>query len=314
MSGDGVIQHHAVLREEAIELLQPSPGGLYVDGTVGGGGHASALMEAIDGNGRFIGIDKDDEAIERSKAKLAQWKTCSIIQGSFADMMTIVNENGATAGEVDGIMLDLGMSSYQLENSERGFSFMKDGPLDMRMDRSTGRPAHEIVNGAGKEELVEMLRSFGEERRAGRIAAAIIREREKEPILTTGRLAEIVEKALGGRRGGKHPATRTFQALRIEVNSELADLEKGLEDGIELLRGGGRMAVISFHSLEDRIVKRIFSAHAGKDVSLEAGGSEWRGQLPAVKLVNRKVITPTDAEIDENRRSRSAKLRVAEKC
>jgi 16S rRNA (cytosine1402-N4)-methyltransferase len=260
--------------------------------------------------GRLLGIDQDEQALARAGRRLAEWKEqCTFAHGNFADIADIAKENGFT--EVDGVLMDIGVSSDQLEEAERGFSFMKEGPLDMRMDKSCGETAADLVNNLPEFELRQILRSFGEEPRARRIAQVIVKEREKEPIITTLALAEMVEKAVGGRRGRIHPATRTFQALRIAVNKELDSLKNGLIGALSLLRNGGRIAVISFHSLEDRIVKRFFAAHVGKHVSLIAGGSEWVGELPLMELINRKPVMAENNESELNPRARSAKLRVA---
>jgi len=304
--------HRPVLLAEVLDLLNVRQGGTYIDATLGGGGHALAILEGIGSRGFLLGIDRDREAVRRARRRLAAWhEQARLVRGNFGNV-----GNAAKAqhlDRVDGVLLDLGVSSDQLGNAERGFSFVADGPLDMRMDTSMGETAFDIVNAFSEEKLCAVLRSLGEEPRARQIARAIVRERSRQPITTTGQLAALVERAARGRRGRRHPATRTFQALRIAVNNELEELQQGLEQGVSLLRDGGRMAVIGFHSLEDRIVKRFFAAHVGKWTSLQGGGREWTGERPCVALVNRKPVTPSREEQVANPRARSAKLRVAER-
>lgn len=306
--------HESVLRREVVDLLVVKQGGTYIDGTVGNGGHTKAIIEKAGAESFVMALDRDVKALERAGKILADYKDqVCLVHGNFSDMAEIVRNKGIKA--VDGVLLDLGVSSEQLDEGCRGFSFMQDGPLDMRMDQqSEGTTAADLVNELSESELSEVLFEFGEEKMARRVARAITREREKEPIRTTGRLADIVERASGGRRGRIHPATRTFQALRIRVNDELGSLMKGLAGGLSLLGQEGRMAVISFHSLEDRIVKRFFACHAGKWESLQGGGSKWVGEEPMMKICTKKPIEASIAEMERNPRARSAKLRVAEKC
>ena len=302
--------HKSVLVNEVLDLLDVVPGGVYIDGTLGSGGHSEVLLKALGSEGRLLGIDQDEQALERAERRLMKWQDqCTFAHGNFSDIAEIAQKNGFN--EVDGILMDIGVSSDQLEEAERGFSFMKEGPLDMRMDKSCGETAADLVNNLPEYELRKILRTFGEEPRARRIAQVIVAKRDEDPLVTTLALAELVEKAVGGRRGRIHPATRTFQALRIAVNQELDVLSRGLIGGLSLLRDGGRMAVISFHSLEDRIVKRFFASHVGKHVSLMAGGSEWVGEMPLMELINRKPVMASDIENETNPRARSAKLRVA---
>lgn len=309
---NGEFMHEPVLLNEVLELLEIKEGGTYIDGTVGSGGHALAMLERIGPSGLLLGIDCDEQALERARARLAGWeKQCFLVQANYADMVNVARSKNID--RVNGVLLDLGVSSEQLDAPERGFSFMKDGPLDMRMDGSAKRTAEELINNLPEEELFDILRNLGEEPMARRIARVVAREREKIPITTTKQLADLVARAVRGRRERVHPATRAFQALRMAVNSELDSLQKGLSEGLDMLIEGGRMAVVSFHSLEDRLVKRFFARHAGRWESLQAGGREWRGEKPAVSLVNRKPITPSDEEIHRNPRARSAKLRVAER-
>ena len=303
--------HEPVLLNEVVESLAVKPGGCYVDGTVGGGGHAERMFEVAGGDIQLIGIDRDADAIGRTRRRLGKYgAACRLVHGNFADIKELVAAQGMES--VDGVLLDVGVSSNQLDEEGRGFSFGKDGPLDMRMDRSRGQTAAGLLKEADEEELRSLFWEFGEERQARRIARAIVRARGEGDITTTAQLAGIVEQAVG-RRGSRHPATRVFQALRIAVNDELNALKEGLDGALALLREGGRMAVISFHSLEDRIVKQFFVRHEGRWNSLPAGGQAWEGETPVVKRITRKPIRPGVEETAANARARSAKLRVAEK-
>ena len=305
--------HVPVLLPETIAALSPRAGGRYIDGTLGGGGHAEAILEASAPDGILLGIDRDADAVVRCRERLSRFGSrFEAVHADFASMAGIAAERGF--GRADGILLDLGVSSFQLDEARRGFSFRADGPLDMRMDRSRGETAAEWIAARADDpaEIAEVLREYGEEPDAARIARAIAREQAKEPIAGTARLAAIVEKAVGGRRGAaRHPATRTFQALRIAVNDELGQVSRAVEAALGLLAEGGVLAVITFHSLEDRIVKRAFAAHEGRNVSLQQGGSEWRGELPAVERVLRHPASPSEAETASNPRARSARLRAA---
>lgn len=274
-------------------------GGRYVDGTFGRGGHSREIVRR---GGEVLGIDRDDEAI-------AAAGDIRVVKGGHGDLERIAHENGWS--EVDGILLDLGVSSPQLDEAGRGFSFLRDGPLDMRMDRSRGVTAADLVNNESAERLEEIFREWGEEPQARRIARAIVAERKEHSFTTTMELADYLERILG-RRGAHHPATRVFQALRMEVNDEMGELERALEGGFRLLRKGGRFAVITFESLTDRVVKRTFAAHVGRMVSLQQGGERWEGDLPRAKAISRKAIVAGAEETALNPRSRSAKLRVIE--
>lgn len=289
--------HIPVLLEETIAALAVRPGGRYVDGTFGRGGHAREIARR---GGEVLGIDRDDEAV----ASAGEMK---VVKGRHGDIKEIANGNGWF--EVDGVLLDLGVSSPQLDDAGRGFSFLREGPLDMRMDRSQGVSAADIVNGESAERLEEIFRELGEEPAARRIARGIAARRG---FRTTTDLAGFIER-LSPRRGARHPATRVFQALRMAVNDELGELERALAGGLGLLRPGGRFAVISFESLTDRIVKKFFSAHAGKMVSLQQGGERWEGTPPRVRMVTRRAVTAAESETTSNPRSRSARLRAAEK-
>ena len=306
--------HQPVLLDAVIELMAVKRGGSYIDGTVGAGGHSREILRRIGTEGRLLGIDRDAGALAEIRKRWAGKAPGNVVleYGNFADMVAIAQRNKMQA--VDGILLDIGFSSDQVDAAERGFSFMREGPLDMRMDRSQSLTAADMVNQTEEHTLAWMIRQYGEEPAAVRIARAIVRERCRAPIRTTTQLASIVETAKGGRRGGIHPATQTFQALRIAVNGELESLERGLESALPLLVVGGRLAVITFHSLEDRIVKNFFMRHAGRWESLQEGGQHWVGERPAVKRITRKPRTASPEEIERNPRARSAKLRVIERA
>jgi 16S rRNA (cytosine1402-N4)-methyltransferase len=285
---------------EVLESLQPRPGGRYIDGTLGGGGHAAALLDASVPEGRLLGLDADAEAVERVREQL----------GPRAERATLVQRNFREIAEVaraeqfvpcDGIVLDLGLSSDQLAGEARGFSFQQDAPLDMRFDRSRGRTAAELLNESSEGELADVFYYYGEERRSRRLARAVVEQRRIRPFGSMSDLLSVVERALGPRRARLHPATRVLQALRIAVNDELEALKAALAGAVEILAAGGRLAVISFHSLEDRIVKRFIQSR-----SVDA-------EQPSLRALTRKPLVPQPAEIQANPRSRSAKLRVAER-
>ena len=303
-------KHIPVLLLEAVDALAVKPGGRYVDGTLGRAGHKREILVR---GGCVLGIDRDDQAlreVEELKSRGDEkWSRLTLARGNHGDLKEIACEKGWT--EVDGILLDLGVSSPQLDEAGRGFSFLRDGPLDMRMDRSRGVTAADLVNNESAERLEEIFREWGEEPQARRIARAIVAERKEHSFTTTMELADYLERILG-RRGAHHPATRVFQALRMEVNDEMGELERALEGGFRLLRKGGRFAVITFESLTDRVVKRTFAAHVGRMVSLQQGGERWEGDLPRAKAISRKAIVAGAEETALNPRSRSAKLRVIE--
>ena len=304
-------EHVSVLLEETIAHLDVKPDGLYIDGTLGGGGHASAVLERLD-SGRLLGIDRDPDALDRTRAKLVGFGERFLTRrGGFADMRRCAAEEGIN--EVDGILLDLGVSSDQLNQPQRGFSFMQDGPLDMRMDLDQKISAEEWINDAPVEEMIQTFKKYGEEPQAVRIAKGIAAARDKARLERTSDLADLVSDLKGGRKGKRHPATQIFQAVRMAVNDEMGQLERGLDEGLALLKPGGRMAVITFHSLEDRMVKRFFRNHEGKMVSLQQGGERWEGLEPRMRRVVRKAVNPSEEELTRNARARSAKLRVAEK-
>ena len=304
--------HRGVLLHEVVRLIGPRAGGVYVDGTLGGGGHTRALLEAAGREARLLALDRDAAALERARQALGDLaRQCTFVQANFADIGEIARAQGFDA--VDGVVLDVGLSSDQLDDPERGFSFMKDGPLDMRMDRTQTATAADLVNTRPAADLAELLKRYGEEPRARAIAARVVARRQTQPFTRTAELAALVSDVYGGRRERIHPATRTFQALRIAVNGELAALAAGLESGLELLRPGGRMAVIAFHSLEDRLVKRCFAEHEGRWEGRPEGGETWVGSMPAVVRLTRKPVTPADEECERNPRARSAKLRAVER-
>lgn len=306
--------HKPVLVDETIASLRCRSGAVYVDGTLGGGGHASEILIRSAPDGRLIGIDVDRDALREAQRRLAPFgDRATLVKGNFADMGTILSERNIE--KVDGILLDLGVSSHQLETAERGFSFTLDAPLDMRMDQDSGLSAYDLVHTLSEEEIEKRIREFGEEKMAGRIARAIVRRRALSPIRTTADLAGVVTSVMPGARGPSriHPATRTFQALRITVNDEITRLNRTMEAGIERLKPGGRFCVISFHSLEDRIVKNAFrKAEKGCVCPPEIPICRC-GCRPTLKVITRRPILPGEDEIGVNPRARSAKLRTAER-
>ena len=295
-----------------MESLAVKAGGVYIDGTLGRAGHAREILARAGRGATLVGIDRDTQALSESAGRLDGFPDTRVVlvHGRHGDLAGIAREKGV--GEVDGVLLDLGVSSPQLDEAGRGFSFRADGPLDMRMDRTRGLTAADLVASRDEEGLTDIFRRLGEEPNARRIARAIVRERSRSPLTTTSQLADLVERTVG-RRGAHHPATRVFQALRMEVNDEMGELERALKGGLGLLKPGGRFAVITFESLTDRVVKRFFAAHAGRMVSLQQGGERWEGLLPRVRPVTRHAVTATDEELAFNPRSRSAKLRTVER-
>ena len=297
-----------------MERLDVRPGGAYVDATLGGGGHSAEILRRAGPSGRLLGIDRDEAALERAARRLAPLPGEKVfVHGNHGDLGRIADENGF--GEVDGVLIDTGVSSDQLDTAERGFSFRNDGPLDMRMDPTCGETAADLIARLDAADLADIFRKYGEEPRAGHVARAIVKARDLAPVTTTDQLADIVSRSLGGpgRSRGHHPATRVFQALRMAVNGELEALQQALEAAIARLRPGGRLAVITFESLSDRIVKQCFAAHAGREVSLQQGGSRWEGALPRLERLDRHAVAPSKAETAANPRARSAKLRAVKK-
>lgn len=303
--------HITVLLHEAVAALVTDPAGFYVDGTFGRGGHSALILEQLTVNGQLLAIDKDLAAIAAAQQKLGTDSRFSIAHSSFADLAGQVEQCGMV-GKVAGVLLDLGVSSPQLDEAERGFSFQADGPLDMRMDQSRGQSAADWVNTADEGEIVRVLREYGEEKFARRMARAMIAERIKTPFTRTRQLAEVIKEANPAWEKGKHPATRAFQAIRIQVNSELRDLEKVLEQALAVLAPGGRLVVISFHSLEDRMVKRFIRRQEQGD-ALPMGVPVRDEQLNRRLRSGGKAVKASAAEVAANTRSRSAVMRVAEK-
>ena len=302
--------HISVLLNECIEGLNINPNGIYVDGTAGGGGHSAEILKKLD-CGKLISIDRDPDAITTISERFKNEPNSIIVNGCFGDMKKLLNDRGIY--QVDGVLLDIGVSSHQLDTDERGFSFHKDAPLDMRMSQS-GTSAEDLVNDLSYKELRDIIYRYGEDKFAPSIAKGIVKAREEERITTTLQLAEIIKNSVPQkvRREG-HPARKTFQALRIEVNGELTQLENGLDEAFEMLSPKGRLAVISFHSLEDRIVKQKMASWCKGCTCPKDFPVCVCGNVPKAKLVNRKPIEATQEELDKNPRSRSAKLRICEK-
>lgn len=304
--------HTPVMLAEVLDGLAVREGGRYIDATLGDAGHASAVLERIGPEGRLLGIDQDPAALAVAEARLAERRSLFVMaKANFSEIGRVAAENGFR--DVDGVLFDLGVRSDQLDRAERGFSFQSDGPLDMRMDPDGAVTAADIVNRWPEADVADALWTLGGERASRRIAAAIARRRRERPFLRTLDLASVAGAAAGGRRGRIHPATRTFMALRMMVNRELESIESGLEAAIGCLRAGGRLVVLSYHSVEDRVVKTRVKAHVGRWISLEAGGETWQGEAPRMEWVHRKVLSPGPDEQAANARSRSAKLRVAER-
>ncbi len=309
-----VFKHTSVLLEETVDGLNIKPDGIYVDGTLGGGGHAYEVCTRLGNKGRFIGIDQDEAAIEAAGIRLRDFgERVTIVRSNYCDMKSQLQKLGID--KVDGIVLDLGVSSYQLDTAERGFSYRVDAPLDMRMDRRQEMTAKDIVNDYSEMDLFRIIRDYGEDKFAKNIAKHIVMEREKGPIETTGQLIEIIKRAIPMKfqKTAGHPAKRTFQAIRIELNRELEVLRDTLDDMIELLNKDGRICIITFHSLEDRIVKSIFKRNEDpctcpSHFPVCVCGNESKG-----KVVTRKPILPSEEELEANSRSKSAKLRIFER-
>lgn len=311
--GGQLFAHRSVMLEPCMEALAIKPDGIYVDGTAGGGGHSYEIARRLT-EGRLIAIDQDEAAIKAASSKLAPLgERATVVRNNFCHVADVLDTLGIE--KIDGILLDLGVSSYQLDTPERGFSYMADAPLDMRMDMRSEKNAYHVVNTYSEADLRRILFDYGEERFAPRIAARIAEARRDKPIETTGELTALIKSAIpaAARDGGHHPAKRSFQAIRIEVNSELDVIRPALEAAMRRLRKGGRMAVITFHSLEDRIVKQTFADMASGCTCPKGLPVCVCGKKPSVKIISRKPILPDAEELEFNPRSRSAKLRVAEK-
>lgn len=306
--------HTSVLLKETIDGLHIRPDGIYVDGTLGGGGHAYEVCRRLSKNGRFVGIDQDEAAIDAAGRRLAEFEEqVDIVRSNYCEMTQVMKELGIQ--KVDGIVLDLGVSSYQLDEPERGFTYREDVPLDMRMDRRQPQTARDIVNEYSEMELYRMIRDYGEDKFAKNIAKHIVAARAVKPIETTLELSEIVKAAIPMkfRAVGGHPAKRTFQAIRIELNRELEVLKNSLDDMIELLNSGGRICIITFHSLEDRIVKNIFRTNENPCTCPSDFPVCVCGKKPKGRVVTRKPVLPSEEELLTNSRAKSAKLRIFEK-
>lgn len=306
--------HRSVLLDECIESLAIKPDGVYVDGTAGGGGHSLEIVKRLTKGGRLIAIDRDDAAIRAASERLRDYlDRVTFVRNNFSSAADVCRELGVEG--IDGILLDLGVSSYQLDTAERGFTHNIDAPLDMRMDRRNELDAYTVVNTYSLEELKRIIWEYGEERFAPKIASAIVRRRESKPVETTGELVDIIKSAIpsAAREGGHHPAKRTFQAIRIEVNGELDAIEPAIRKAVGIMNPGGRIVIITFHSLEDRIVKQTYADMASGCTCPRDLPICVCGKVPEVRVLTRKPILPSEAEVENNPRSRSAKLRVAEK-
>ena len=305
--------HVSVLLDETIESLNIKPDGIYADGTLGGGGHSFEILSRLSNKGQLIGIDRDTDALEAAKKRLSSFNNVSYVHSNFSDIKEILHS--LSVETIDGAVIDLGVSSYQLDSAQRGFSYMEDAPLDMRMDRTSPLSAYDVVNTYSEEDLIRIFYEYGEEKFSKKVASIICSQREKKNIETTLELVDIIKRAIPEkfRQKGSHPAKRIFQAIRIEVNSELEPLKKSISDFFDCLAPGGRLAIISFHSLEDRIVKKTFQSFLGtctcpKDFPICVCGKKATG-----KIITTKPILPSDEELSHNKRSKSAKLRVCEK-
>ena len=306
--------HISVLLNETINGLNIKPDGVYVDGTLGGGGHSLEIVKRLNKGGHLYGIDRDEDAIEAASDRLKEYSDrFTAVHGNFYNAADILESLGVD--RIDGMILDLGVSSHQLDEAQRGFSYMQDAPLDMRMDRQSGYSAWNVVNEKTEKELNDIIFKYGEEKWAKRIAQFIVAEREKKPIDTPGELVEIIKKSVptGARRDGPHPANRSFQAIRIEVNGELAILDSTVDSVVEKLNTGGRICVITFHSLEDRIIKNAMRRHENPCTCPPEFPVCVCGKKADGKVITRKPILPSEEELEQNPRARSAKLRIMQK-
>lgn len=307
-------KHTSVLLDECIENLNIKPDGIYVDGTLGGGGHSSVICQHLSEKGTLIGIDRDKDALNAASKRLEPYKCNKIfVQSNYSDIKSVLAERNIEG--IDGALLDLGVSSFQLDNKDRGFSYMQKAPLDMRMNADDSFSAYDVINDYSEKELADIIKKYGEERWATRIASFIVKARKDKPVEDTEELVEIIKKAIpaAARREGPHPAKRTFQAIRIEVNDELGQLERAADEFCDVLNPEGRLAIITFHSLEDRIIKEAFARRANPCTCPKEFPICVCGKVADIKKVTGKPIVPTDEELEVNPRARSAKLRVAEK-
>lgn len=307
-------KHVPVLYEECITNLKIQPDGVYVDGTLGGGGHAGGICSRLSENGTLIGIDRDTDALDAAGKRLENFSCIKkLVQSNYSEIKDVLSQLGING--INGALLDIGVSSFQLDNKDRGFSYMQDAPLDMRMNRDDDFSAYDVVNGYDRKQLTDIIRKYGEEKWASRISEFIVRERKKGSIETTGQLVDIIKAAIpaSARRDGPHPAKRTFQAIRIEVNSELEQLKKAVDEFCDVLLPGGRLCIITFHSLEDRIVKEAFNRRLNPCTCPKEFPVCVCGKVSDVVKVTGKPIISGREELEENPRARSAKLRVIEK-
>lgn len=306
--------HRSVLLDECIEALSIRPDGVYVDGTAGGAGHSSVIASHLGPDGKLLALDQDETAVRVARERLSVFgERAEVVHTNFCNLAGVCRERNIT--QIDGFLLDLGVSSYQLDTAERGFSYQADAPLDMRMNAQNPLTAKQIVNEYSEDALRRILYEYGEERFSSRIASNIVRARESAPIETTGELVEIIKRSIPAqaREGGHHPAKRSFQALRIEVNAELDVIAPAIKSAVSLLSPGGRIAIITFHSLEDRIVKQTYTSLTGGCTCPKDFPVCVCGNRPKIKIITKKPILPSPEELEDNPRSRSAKLRVAEK-
>lgn len=306
-------KHISIMAEQCMDGLDIKENGIYVDCTLGGGGHSSLILQRLGSKGRLIGIDQDMEAINAAKQRLRDYGNVTYVNDNFRNIKRVLKS--LEIEKVDGILADLGVSSYQLDNAERGFSYMNDAPLDMRMNRDDKNSAYEIINGYSEVQLEKVIRDYGEEKFARRIASFIVERRNIKAIQTTLELVDVIKAAIPAkaRREGPHPAKRTFQAIRIEVNKELEILGDFVEDAVNVLNSKGRLAIITFHSLEDRIIKTRYKQLENPCTCPSDFPVCMCGKKPLVKIITKKPIEPSSEELEQNPRSRSAKLRVAEK-
>lgn len=307
-------KHKSVLFDECMEGLNIKPDGIYVDGTLGGGGHSSGICELLGPEGTLIGIDRDKDALNAASKRLEKYNCNKIfVQSNYSDIVQVLED--LDIDEIDGALLDLGVSSFQLDNPERGFSYMNDAPLDMRMSQDDTFTAADVVNEYDKKELTNIISKYGEERWASRIADFIVKAREDKPLQSTFELVDVIKAAIpaSARRTGPHPAKRTFQAIRIEVNDELGQLERAVEEFCDVLAPNGRLCIITFHSLEDRIVKDIFNKRANPCTCPKEFPVCVCGKKADIKKITGKPVVSSEVELEDNPRARSAKLRIAQK-